>query len=82
MRFFIFVGLPNNYEFTSCPLDDDDDEHLSSAVSTISDTSVQQTTLQDLKLEMQDVDFFDATEDEQAVLGLFSCQMKFLIFAG
>lgn len=50
--------------------DEDDDGHLSSAVSTISDTSVQQTNLHDIKLEMQDVDFFDPTEDEQAVLSM------------
>lgn len=71
---FVYLqGLPNKYEFTSGQMDVDDEEdedgHLSSAVSTVSDISVTQTALQDLKQEMQDVDFFDPTEDEQAVLG-------------
>ncbi|KAL0271832.1 UNVERIFIED_CONTAM: hypothetical protein PYX00_008802 [Menopon gallinae] len=66
--------LPNDYDFKPCHLDDDD-EHLSSAVSTVSDTSITQFTSNDVKQEHHDYDY-DPVEDEQAVLGIISDDSK------
>lgn len=65
--FYLFSDIPNDYDFQHCHLDDED-EHLSSTVSTVSDTSVTQFTSSDVKQEQHDYDY-DAIEDEQAVLG-------------
>lgn len=60
--------MPHDYEFSPRHFDDEDD-HLSSAVSTNSDSSVQQMPMADIKMEPQDMDYMDAVEQEQAILG-------------
>ena len=70
-----YTGLPIDYDFTPNQLDDDedvdDDGHISSAVSTISDASATLLSASDIKIEPQEINSSSLLEDEMAVLGKF-----------